>query len=1553
MSEVGSVELGFKLQEQALLQQVDRVRKIVESIPDLKISGDAAGDKALKQQQQEAIKLASLLTDIQAQALGAKAALSGDKGEQANLARNAQLLQESLRYKKQLAEIDDAGFKPEDVQLAQEYANTLNRLNVKRIEQEFQATQKAIADSDRAAGGFFGKLNGLAEATQQASQFALGMQVVSKQLLAAGQSINQVTNKALEAAAAFDSARAKVATLTGESQKIADQSRSLASELGFQKNSIEILNAQYEILSSGFGDAASAAQVLKASVLGSQGGFSDLNDQVDATTTLLNAYGLSADNAAILNDKLIQTQNVGKLTLGELAPIIGRVATQASAAGVSVDEMFSVIATATAKGVSAESSVAGLRQAIAAILKPSQDATEIAKSLGVEFNAQALKTKGLAGVLQDLSDKGGANVKTLTALFGSVEAVSAILPSTGQGAGTFANNLNQISSAAGSAQKAADAVANSFEGQLSKASAQATDALISLGQGVAVAVTPLLQSLNFLLENFNQLPGPIKEGIGVIVALTGGLVTLGGVAAAGAASIAVLQAGLAFLVGSGTAAGAATGPVVAFGTALKLAVPILGLLVAGLAAVRIAKFGRDLKEGNEALDEFGKQALEEGDRAFKLADRIKAANDRTNASRKEGTALSQAEIAANKRLVAQGKNEVQALQEKIAAIREIKPASKEQENTQAALIKQYELAIAPIQKQTTALQSNGVQAKTTATVTRELITEQGELAAKYTNTTKELENAAASAKAATAQQLADGQLRSTEAAAANLATEKKLIQDKIALNQKAQAELEGLRAEEQGKGKEADPSKIIALDKQIRDLSGQTSQFQANLAQNQVQTQENALAQTTQSYQRSASQQKAIESGKVNDIKKLQLSRAVTEQEANKLIADAKVKSVGSELAIEEGRAKQIKSLRDQGKITEEQAQKELLAINERTSGLKVQQIEAELGAQRAAQEAALSKLDESYQRSATRQKTIETNKVADIRKLQLSRAASEEQASKLIADGKIRAIGKEISLEENRAAQIRALRASGVISEREAQKQLLALADRTSGLKLQKIEAELAARRAANEILVRDAEQTNAREVAAIANSQQQKIRAIRAAQMEGVIGEKDAQIQIAKVGADTAETNVRQKEQELARIRALRQKGAIEPRQFAQQEIQLQKDIESARTAALEAGLQTRLQAQARALEIESAQQKAASQAIVRELEAQNAGVGFQIKQQERLKQATESRVAVNRELAQLGIAQSQAQLDQVAKAQEAAKRLAEGKANPQMQAVLQFQVQDAGLQVGQSELDILKKRQELEDRVANRKLQALAQEQAITRSLEESEAKRQKLAALQALNQEKIAASKAQQAVSEAELALRSAKTRGNEEEILLAQEALNNAKQSEGLAQQNVRFAQEGVGFADQIANDRLSTLALRQQNESSQAMLSERDRRIQQAASLAEGGGSLGDVQARLQQAQQIPNAMQQAKIPLPQVAAIAQQTALQSQPLAQQMSGLQQPGAIVDVLKGGNGAIVAELKTQNQLLQKALGQPSQLVINGSQNPIADATKFYADVSHQKSTMSGI
>ena len=260
-----------------------------------------------------------------------------------------------------------------------------------------------------------------------------------------------------------DFAEAKVRSLGVNSKELTARLKDVSGELSGQASVLDLTGAAYDVASAGFNNAADASKILKAASQGATGGFSDINAVGDATTSVLNAYGLEADKAGKLVDGFIQTQNDGKIVIGEYAANIAKVAPVAAALGVPLEEVNAAIAQITAGGQGAEVTFTSLKTAFAQVA-----AGKVGKefeALGVEINASTLKSDGLAGTLEKIK-KSGADAGTVIKAFGTEAGPSilALLNDTEK----YNKLLENQKKSQDAAAKAAFTASDTIDGQLKR-----------------------------------------------------------------------------------------------------------------------------------------------------------------------------------------------------------------------------------------------------------------------------------------------------------------------------------------------------------------------------------------------------------------------------------------------------------------------------------------------------------------------------------------------------------------------------------------------------------------------------------------------------------------------------------------------------------------------------------------------------------------------------------------------------------------------------------------------------------------------------------------------------------------------------------------------------------------------------------------------------------------------------------------------------------------------------------------------------------------------------
>ena len=214
-----------------------------------------------------------------------------------------------------------------------------------------------------------------------------------------------------------------------------------------------------------------------------------LDDTTKLLVSTLNAYGLSIDDAKTLSDQFSVTIRDGAISAADLAHGLSEITPIAAAVGVGVDQVGAALAVLTANGVPANQAITGVRNILESIINPTDSASKKADELGVAFNATALESTGLSGVLDAVKTATGGNVTKMAELFTTTEGLQAALLLTANNGGKLKDELGKMKDASGTTDEAFKKMAENIELGGQKVSNAITVAFINLG-------TPLLDEFS-------------------------------------------------------------------------------------------------------------------------------------------------------------------------------------------------------------------------------------------------------------------------------------------------------------------------------------------------------------------------------------------------------------------------------------------------------------------------------------------------------------------------------------------------------------------------------------------------------------------------------------------------------------------------------------------------------------------------------------------------------------------------------------------------------------------------------------------------------------------------------------------------------------------------------------------------------------------------------------------------------------------------------------------------------------------------------------------------
>ena len=377
----------------------------------------------------------------------------------------------------------------------------------------------------------------------------------------------------------FEDSMAKVSTIADATEVPMDEMQKAILDLSNQTgiSSEEIAQNVYDSISAGQ-KTGDAVNFVSNSTKLAKAGFADAEAALDVLTTIMNAYGLKASEVTNVSDMLIQTQNLGKTTVADLASSMGKVIPTANAYGVSLDELCAGYAIMTANGVATAESTTYMNGMLNELGKSGTTVSETLKEkTGKTFKELMDSGMSLSDVLKIISDAATENNKSFGDMWSSSEAGKAGMILLGDSAENFNGVLEQMQNSAGATNTAFEKL-DTNSTKIKKETNELKNDAIDLGTTLMEELAPIIENIAEKISQFTEWFNGLSESekqmiiqIGLIVAAIGPLlIVLGTVVSSGAkiiGGIPVIAKGLSGLFGI-----IAANPVLAIITAIVIAV---------------------------------------------------------------------------------------------------------------------------------------------------------------------------------------------------------------------------------------------------------------------------------------------------------------------------------------------------------------------------------------------------------------------------------------------------------------------------------------------------------------------------------------------------------------------------------------------------------------------------------------------------------------------------------------------------------------------------------------------------------------------------------------------------------------------------------------------------------------------------------------------------------------------------------------------------------------------------------------------------------------------
>jgi TP901 family phage tail tape measure protein len=227
----------------------------------------------------------------------------------------------------------------------------------------------------------------------------------------------------------------------------------LALSTDLRKEANEVADAAYNALSAGVDTGNMLNFTAQASKLATAG-FTDTATSVDVLTTILNAYKMESSQTEKVASTLVKTQDLGKVTVDQMAKVMGRVIPSAAAYGVNLDNIAAAYANMTAAGINAENTTTYLSTMLDELADSGSNVSKVLiDQTGKTFAELMTEGNSLADVLAIIGESVDNDQVKFSNLWASATAGKAAISLFDGSAASFNATLQEMANSSGTVEK--------------------------------------------------------------------------------------------------------------------------------------------------------------------------------------------------------------------------------------------------------------------------------------------------------------------------------------------------------------------------------------------------------------------------------------------------------------------------------------------------------------------------------------------------------------------------------------------------------------------------------------------------------------------------------------------------------------------------------------------------------------------------------------------------------------------------------------------------------------------------------------------------------------------------------------------------------------------------------------------------------------------------------------------------------------------------------------------------------------------------------------------
>lgn len=329
---------------------------------------------------------------------------------------------------------------------------------------------------------------------------------------------------AAKTAGEFESTMNVLQANTGASGKEMSNLSALAKKLGadtvFSAN--EAADAMLELAKGGFSQAEIAGGTVQSVMALAATEGMELATTAEVIANNMNAFGISANNAAMIADTLAAGSAASTASVSSLAEGLSNVGGQARNFGLDLQDTVGVLAAFDQNAIRGAEGGTALNSLLTKLSAPTKKAAAAMKEYGIEITNQDGSFKSITKIagefsrgLGDLSDEERARAVTTIAGSYGQRALNVLMKEGESGMKKYAKETRQT----GVAQKLADARMKGMAGAVEQMRGAMETAALTIGEALAPTIVKVADFIGMLAEKFTTLPTGVQRVVVVFAAV--------------------------------------------------------------------------------------------------------------------------------------------------------------------------------------------------------------------------------------------------------------------------------------------------------------------------------------------------------------------------------------------------------------------------------------------------------------------------------------------------------------------------------------------------------------------------------------------------------------------------------------------------------------------------------------------------------------------------------------------------------------------------------------------------------------------------------------------------------------------------------------------------------------------------------------------------------------------------------------------------------------------------------------------------------------------------